>query len=221
MIRQGAISVKVGETDTAVTDFPGVVALADLGKDLGLFSDLDRLLPQKERARGLLSSAAFDLMCIALSGGSRIGDLAQLRQDEGLRRLLGREVMPPSTAHDFLRRIRYDGLPTLGQVNCRMLRRLAKQTGTTAATLDRDASLFVSSGKHARMSYKGERGYMPMLAFWEELGVIVHDDFRNGNASIGDFEGKTYPALGLVIRSVQAPPVRSACLHEKRGDGEP
>ena len=35
------------------------------------------------------------------------------------------------------------------------------------------------------MSYKGERGYMPMLAFWEELGVVVHDDFRNSNASPG------------------------------------
>ena len=35
------------------------------------------------------------------------------------------------------------------------------------------------------MSYKGERGYMPMLAFWNELSMVVHDDFRNGNASPG------------------------------------
>ena len=112
MIRQEAISVKVGETDAAVTNFPGVVALANLGRRLGVFSDLDELLPQKERARGLSNSAAaFDLMCVALSGGGCIDDLAQLRQDEGLHRLLGRAVMPPSTAHDFLRRIRYDGLP--------------------------------------------------------------------------------------------------------------
>jgi hypothetical protein len=124
-------------------------------------------------------------MCIAWSGGSSIDDLAPLRQDEGLGRLLGREVMPPSTAHDFLRRMRYDGVAGLGQVNRRMLARLAKRTGTTRATLDCDASLFVSSGKQARMSYKGEHGYMPMLAFWEELGVVVHDDFRNGNASPG------------------------------------
>lgn len=186
MIRQEAISVKVGETDAAVTDFPGVVALANLGKRLGLFSDLDELLPQKERARGLCNSAAaFDLMCVALSGGSCIDDLAQLRQDGGLGRLLGRKVMAPSTAHDFLRRLRYDGLAGLGAVNRRFLERLAKQTRTTTATLDCDASLFASSGKQARMSYKGERGYMPMLAFWDELGTVVHDDFRNGNASPG------------------------------------
>jgi len=186
MIRQSSISVKFGETDAAVTDFPGVVALANLGERLGLFEDLDALLPRKERNRGLSNSASvFDLMCIPLSGGECIDDLAQLRQDKGLARLLGRKPMAPSTAHDFLRRIRYDGLEGLARVRRRMLWWLAKCTGTTTATLDCDASLLTSTGKDARMSYKGERGYMPMLAFWEELGLVVHDDFRNGNASPG------------------------------------
>jgi hypothetical protein len=186
MIRQEGISVKLGETDAAVTSFPGVVPLANLAQRLGLWKDLDALLPPKERNRGLSNSASvFDLMCIPLSGAERIDDLAQLRADAGLERLLGRKPMAPSTAHDFLRRIRYDGLDALGHVRRRTLRRVAKRTGTTSATLDCDASLFASSGKNARMSYKGERGYMPMLAFWEELGMVVHDDFRNGNASPG------------------------------------
>lgn len=186
MIRQTAISVKLGETDAAVTNFPGVVALANLAEGLGLFDDLDRLLAPKERDRGLANSAAvFDLMCIPLSGAQRIDDLDQMRRDAGLTRLLGRNVMAPSTAHDFLRRIRYDGLEGLAHARRRLVRRIAKRTGTTTATLDCDASLFTSSGKDARMSYKGQRGYMPMLAFWEELGMVVHDDFRNGNASPG------------------------------------
>lgn len=186
MIRQSSISVKLGETDAAVTNFPGVVPLANLAKGLGVLDDLDRLLPGKERARGYSNSAAaFDVMCIPLSGGECVDDLAQLRTDAGLERLLGRKVIAPSTAHDFLRRIRYDGLEGLAHVRRRMLRRLAKLTGTTTATLDCDASLFTSSGRNARMSYKGERGYMPMLAFWSELGAVVHDDFRNGNASPG------------------------------------
>jgi hypothetical protein len=66
-----------------------------------------------------------------------------------------------------------------------MLDGLAQQTETTTATVDCDASLFTSTGKDAHMSYKGERGYMPMLAFWEELGTVLHDDFRKGNASPG------------------------------------
>ena len=186
MIHQDAITIKVDETDVALTNFPGVVPLSNLGKRLGLFADLDALLPAKQRSRGLSNSAAvFDLMCIALSGAQCIEDLDRLRKDKGLTRLLGRSVMASQTAHDFLRRIRYDGLAGLGKVRRHMLARMAKQTGTVTATLDCDATLFMSSGRNARMSYKGERGYMPMLAFWKELEVVVHDDFRNGNASPG------------------------------------
>jgi len=208
MIRQGAISVKVEETDAAVTNFPGVVALANLGQRLGLFGDLDRLLPGKQRNRGLSNSAAvFDVMCIPLSGAQCLEDLDRLRRDKGLARLLGRPVMASRTAHDFLRRIRYDGLDGLAAARRRMMRRMAQQTGTTTATLDCDASLFVSSGRNARMSYKGERGYMPMLAFWEELGVVVHDDFRNGNASPGSealsFLKQTLAQLPADVTSVK------------------
>lgn len=211
MIRQGTISVKLDETDVAVTNFPGVVPLANLCQRLGVFSDLDRLLPQKERNRGLApSAAAFDLMCIPLSGGGCVDDLAQLREDQGLCRLLGRKPMAPSTAHDFMRRLRYDGLQALGLVNRQMLRRIAKQAQVTAATLDCDASLFVSSGRGARMSYKGERGYMPMLAFWDELGMVVHDDFRNGNAAPGsDALGFLKDALAQLPPEVKEVKVRS------------
>jgi hypothetical protein len=169
-----------------VTNFPGVAPLANPGKRLGLFDDLDARLPGKQRDRGLANSAAvFDLMCIPLSGAQCIEDLDRLRQDKGLTRLLGRRVMASQTAHDFLRRIRYDGLEGMAQTRRRMLARMAQRTGTATATLDCDASLFTSSGRDARMSYKGEKGYRPMLAFWEELGVVVHEDFRNGNASPG------------------------------------
>ena len=186
MIQQGSISVKVGETDAAVTNFPGVVARSNVGTRLQLFKDLDELLPRKERRRGFSNSAAvFDLMCVVLSGGSCIDDLEVLRKDQGLGRLLGRKARASSTAHDFLRRLRYDGLSGLGEARRRMLERLAQQTNTTTATVDCDASLFTSTGKDAHMSYKGERGYMPMLAFWEELGTVLHDDFRKGNASPG------------------------------------
>ena len=88
MIRQGAISVKVEETDSAVTNFPGVVPLANLGERLGLFADLDALPPAKERRRGFSKSAAvFDLMSIPLSPGIvlRFPMADPLRRAEGPR----------------------------------------------------------------------------------------------------------------------------------------
>lgn len=61
MIRQSGISVKVEETDAAVTNLPGAVPLASFGERLGLFSDLEQLLPCKERNRGFsnLTSCVF------------------------------------------------------------------------------------------------------------------------------------------------------------------
>jgi len=186
MILQDAISVQVGETNSEVTNFPGVVPLANLASELGLLGDLDRLLPAKERNRGFGNSASvFDLMMLPVAGGQCIDDLALLRADRGLRRLLGRKVMAPSTAHDFLHRLRYDGLDGLAKARSRMLAEVARRTNTTTATLDCDASLFTSAGRNARMSYAGERGYMPMLAFWSEVGMVINDDFRNGNTSPG------------------------------------
>jgi len=116
MIRQRRIGVKGEETDAAVTGLGGVPALVNLAHGMGLFKDIDALLPPKERDRGYARSASvLDLMLIPYAGGVCIDDLEVLRADEGLQRLLHRPVMAPSTAHDFLRSIQYIGLEGLAQ----------------------------------------------------------------------------------------------------------
>lgn len=182
MIRQSRVAVKVAETEAAVTGLGGVPGLVNLAHEMGLFKDVDALLPPKERNRGYSAGASvFDLMLVPLAGGECIDDLAVLRADQGLERLLHRKVMAPSTAHDFLRRIRYVGLEGLERVRQRQLAYMARRLNQTQATLDCDASLFVSRSRMAQMSYKGERGWMPMLAFWSELDLVVHEEFRQGS----------------------------------------
>lgn len=182
MIRQARIGVKVEATDASVTGLGGVPALVNLAHEMGLFKDVDALLPPKERDRGYSpSTAVFDLMLIPLAGGECMDDLDVLRADQGLERLLHRPVMAPSTAHDFLRRVQYVGLDGLGEVRQRQVARVARCTNQTQATLDCDASLFASRSRMAQMSYKGERGWMPMLAFWAELDLVVHEEFRQGS----------------------------------------
>jgi hypothetical protein len=184
MIRQERVRVKVAGTDGAVTGLGGVPVLVNLAQSMGLFKDVDALLPGKERDRGYSPSAAvFDLMLIPCAGGECIDDLGVLRADYGLERLLRRKVMAPSTAHDFLRRIQYVGLEGLARVRQRQLSHIAHSQNQTQATLDCDASLFTSRSRSAQMSYKGERGWMPMLAFWAELDLVVNDDFRQGAVS--------------------------------------
>lgn len=184
MIRQERIGVKVGSSGASVTGLGGIPILVNLAHEMKLFGDLDALLPAKERDRGFTSSASvFDLMLIGLAGGECIDDLAVLRADQGLSRLLKRRVMAPSTAHDFLHRLQYVGLEGLGCVRRNQVARLAKRCKATCATLDCDASLFRSRSRAAQMSYTGERGWMPMLAFWAELDLVVHEEFRQGSVA--------------------------------------
>jgi hypothetical protein len=211
MIRQARIGIKVEETDAAVTGLGGVPALVNLAHEMGLFQDVDMLLPAKERDRGYSPSASvFDLMLIPFTGGECIDDLAVLRADQGLERLLHRQVMAPSTAHDFLRRIQYVGLDGLGRVRQRQLACVARSNRQTQATLDCDASLFTSRSRMAQRSYKGERGWMPMLAFWAELDVVVHEEFRQGSmAPQGDALNFLKDTVAQLPRTVTQIHVRS------------
>jgi len=197
MIRQQEIKVKVGETNQAITGFAGAGLLAKVAEETGLLLWLDRFVSVKLRQRGYAPSATvLDLMLVSLLGGECIDDLEVLRRDLGLKQLLGRQVIAPSTAHDFLRRLGRKGLQGLGRVRKNLLETVAKATGETTATLDCDATFIPSGVQGAQMSYKGEPGWMPMLAFWAETDMVVHEEFRTGNASPG---GDALPFLKKAV----------------------
>lgn len=186
MIRQEEMKVKVGETRSAVTGFGGASALVVVAHQTGMVAALDEQLRIKRRRRGYAPSASvMDLMLLLCAGGECIDDLAVLREDRGLCRLLGRRVMAPSTAHDFLRKAGSGALDALAAARRQGLRSMAAAREVKRATLDCDAVFFASSVREARMSYLGERGWMPMVAYWAELGAVVHEEFRHGNEPPG------------------------------------
>ena len=65
---------------------------------------------------------------------------------------------------------------------------IARATATTSprvATVDHDATIIESHKRTARIAYEGTRGYQPMLAVWAELGLVLVDEFRDGNPAFG------------------------------------
>ena len=59
-------------------------------------------------------------------------------------------------------------------------------TITGGVTLDIDASQIVAEKESAQWTYKGEKGYMPLVAHVSELsGMVLHEEFRDGNVSPG------------------------------------
>jgi len=87
----------------------------------------------------------------------------------------------------------------------------------TGYTLDIDATQIVAHKLLAAYTYKGEKGYMPMVGHIAENGLIIGDDFRAGNiapaAENSEFiqyceaqlpEGKSFTAIRADSAAYQA-----------------
>lgn len=72
-------------------------------------------------------------------------------------------------------------LEGLAAVNRRMLKRGLKYDGIKGYTLDIDATGIMAEKESAMMTYKGYTGYMPMVGHLAENGLVVCDEFREGN----------------------------------------
>jgi hypothetical protein len=119
-----------------------------------------------------------------LNGGGRsLEDIRQIRTDEGLREILPVERIPSSDAFgDWLRKMgQSGGLYGLEKVSQRLLKRAMKYDGIKDYTLDIDATGIVSEKQSAKFTYKGFKGYMPIVGHIAENGLIIGDEFREGN----------------------------------------
>jgi hypothetical protein len=64
-----------------------------------------------------------------------------------------------------------------------VFRRLLRADERTDFTLDIDATQIVAEKREARYSYKGEKGYMPMVGHIAENSLAIDHEFREGNAA--------------------------------------
>jgi hypothetical protein len=53
------------------------------------------------------------------------------------------------------------------------------------ATMDMDATLVETSKEEALWSYKGDKAYQPLQAYWHEQDLVVYSEFRDGNVPCG------------------------------------
>jgi hypothetical protein len=123
------------------------------------------------------------LVLMLTGGGRSLEDLRTLKGDTALAAVLKQGTLPSTDAFgDWLRRSGEEaGLGGLSRINQRIAATRIRQTGITAHTLDGDASQIVAEKEAAQFTYKGEQGYMPMIGHLAEAGVIIHDEFREGN----------------------------------------
>ena len=190
--------------DSLITAHAGVPLAVELFRSLGLSALSDAEVAVKQRDRGLKVSAMVEsFFALWLCGGDRCEDFRRLREDVALARLIGHEFPATNTARDFLGLFHEADLPLwqagdkasipaessgvrgLGLVNAELIGRLQEERAEKTATLDIDATILKSSKRSAQRTYEGPRGYQPVVVLWAEQGVVVADEFRDGNVPAG------------------------------------
>jgi hypothetical protein len=134
------------------------------------------------------------------AGGDCLDDFDGLRRDRGLAALLGYDLPAASTARQWLDcfhdpaavadRPRQGSLIPPESAGLAGLRAVIQQSVRTyvaavrpgpAVKLDVDAHLVEASQRSALPTYEGFRGYQPLLVEWAESGLVLADEFRDGN----------------------------------------
>jgi len=188
MMSQTVLSFKLEKTNDEISSQAGLALFGEFIDGLGLSGLLDRHLPGPGSAVGYQPSQFVVPLVLMLHGGGRsLEDLRQIRLDAGLRELLGLDKLPSSDATgDWLRRMGAgDGLAGLGRSNRDFSRRVLRSEKHTDYTLDIDASQVVAEKQEAKWTYKGERGYMPIVGHLAQNGLVIGEEFREGNDSPG------------------------------------
>lgn len=194
------LHIDMDRTEEGITSFGGMPAPIDAWAGLGLAQAAHEHLQLKERRRGLSDAQWAEVLTMLLvAGGTCLEDLKWMKMDSGLVRMwpiLGEASV--RSALNFLYRFHDPkqprskkgkaripketrGLQALRQLNCQLIRDVARRKPETVATIDVDASIHPATKRSALRTYDGPRGYQPVVAYWVEQKLVVGDQFRDGN----------------------------------------
>jgi hypothetical protein len=171
-------------TKDIITPHAGLALLGEFAVELGLLQGTDRYRPKPGSGAGYKPSEYILPLILMLNGSSRsLEDIRQIRGDEALREILPLKRIPSTDAiGDWLRRIGQNGGRIgLEKLNRKIIKRAMKYDGITGYTLDIDATGIEAEKQSAKMTYKGFTGYMPIVGHRAENGLIIGDEFREGN----------------------------------------
>jgi len=188
-LRRGGLRFKVEGSSEPLIARAGLILPYEMSEALKLWKVIDRELPSPGSGRGYKPSQfVMPLLLTLHGGGKKLEDLRELRGEVSLRQLLGMKELPAScTIGDWLRRMGQDGrgLSGLGKVNQHLVAEVLKRDPSTGYTLDSDATVIEAEKEAAQWTYKKEKGYQPLLGFLFELGLVLGDEFRDGNVPAG------------------------------------
>lgn len=194
-----------GGLEEEMTAHAGVGLLVETGRRSGVMGKADRVLLAKKNPKGLGHGQMVEsFVLLSALGGECVDDFEQLRTDLGLEAMVGYSFPAPSTARSWLERFHDEealserpaqgsfipresaGLEGLRELERQGLRAYISAVGPDRQlTMDVDAHLVESSKREALFTYEGFRGYQPLIVTWAETGLVLADQFRDGNVPAG------------------------------------
>ncbi len=185
----------------------GLAAVSRVLRSLDFGPACQAWLKVKQRNRGYEPAQFIEpLVMLNAAGGDCMEDIKVLRENAAMEKMLG--YVPPSAraVGDFLAHFHDEDklqqaqdeaqrqerlafiveenapLQGLQEVQRAMLAKLDQISPLpSVATIDQDATIIESRKREAMYTYKGMRGYQPMVAAWAQARLVVADEFRNGN----------------------------------------
>lgn len=186
MITQTILPFKLEMTNETITPHAGLIIFGEFANGLGLPKIIRAEMPKPKSAAGYNAEEYIIPMVLMLNGGGQsLEDIREIRQDDGMRELLKLETIPSSDAcGDWLRRMgKEDGMEGLRRINNKLIKTALRRDEIKEYTLDIDATGIHSEKETAKKTYKGYKGYMPMVGHLAENGLVIGEEFREGNES--------------------------------------
>lgn len=156
---------------------------------LGVNDWVDRYLPKPGSGAGYKASEYIFPLILMLSGGGRsLEDIRIIRDCAGLRETLPLKRVPSSDRiGEWLRKVgNAGGLSGLERTNRKLIKRCLKYVNINNYTLDIEATVIEAEKESAKITYKGFKGYIPALGCLAENGLLIGDEFREGDVQTGE-----------------------------------
>jgi hypothetical protein len=121
-------------------------------------------------------------------------------EEQEARRVQGTAFIPQPNEH----------LKGLSRINAELVKFIQMYSLHHEATLDIDATLVETCKSKALFCYKGFKSYQPLNVYWDEQGIIVLSEYRDGNVPAGHEQLRVFiEALAMMPPDVMKVSTRS------------
>ncbi len=191
MIQKTVLDFKLKKSEEKITARSGLALFTEFLHALKIPSIVNAIMPKTLSNRGFGAwEFVHSILLTLYGGGESLSDTREIRNDAALRAICNANNVPSESAlGDWLKRMGVrDGVPCVKKINKCILHDILRRKNIKEIVLINDPSLIKAEKRDAKMTYEGYKGYRPAMIIIQELGLIAHYEFRDGNDHGRKFE---------------------------------